>query len=360
MPRNTTYLMRFSPLFFLVVILFLFSSCTPDHLQSTFDTSGPVAESQLTLFYWIFWAAVVVFVVVVGALLYTVIRYRRKPGDADPEQIHGHTLIEIAWTIIPAIVLAIVAVPTVITIFYNANSPLPTEEGGMTVEVVANQWWWKFTYLNDAANPDDDLVTSNELHIPVGEVVNIKLDSRDVLHSFWIPKLAGKVDIIPNQQNTMWIQADKEGVYLGQCAEFCGVAHALMRFVVVAESKEEFNDWMASQLTPGIVPVEPLALEGMELFESSDAQCWSCHKVRGSKKSRGTKGPDLTHLASRTHIAAGITENTQENLRAWLHDADSIKPGNLMSTGAAIFIDPDKRLSEKQVDALVAYLRNLK
>ena len=186
--------------------------------MSTFDTSGPVARSQLVLFYWIFWAAVFVFVVVGGVILYAVIRYRRRPGDPDPPQIHGHKRLEIAWTILPGIVLAVVAVPTILTIFDNANSPEP---GALTVNVVAHQWWWEFRYPSEGGA---DLVTANELHIPVDEVVNVTLDSTDVLHSFWIPKIAGKVDVVPNNLNTMWIQADEAGEYLGQCAEFCGVA----------------------------------------------------------------------------------------------------------------------------------------
>ena len=190
----------------LLLLLATLVACTPSHPQSTFDTAGPVARSQLTLFYWIFWAAVFVFVTVEGALLYLVIRYRRKPGDADPEQIHGHTALEIGWPILPAVILAVVAVPTVMTVFYNANPPDPS---AMRVDVVGHQWWWEFHY------PEGDVVTANEMHIPVDEVVIISLDSKDVLHSFWIPKLAGKVDVVPNNVNTMWIKADTTGEFLG-------------------------------------------------------------------------------------------------------------------------------------------------
>ena len=339
----------------LVLLIALLGGCTPSHLQSTFDTKGPVAESQLTLFYVIFWAAMVVFVVVVGALLYALIRYRRRPDDPDPPQIHGHKQLEIIWTILPAVVLTVVAVPTVITIFDNANSPDPD---AMTVKVVAHQWWWEFHYP-DPTDPAATIVTANELHIPVNEVVNIELDSKDVLHSFWIPKIAGKVDVVPNNFNTMWIEADESGEYLGQCAEFCGVAHANMRFRVIAEPRTEFDAWLTAQAAPAAAPVGPLAQEGQALFEG-DARCWACHTVGGSNRARGTKGPNLTHLAGRTHIAAGLLENTQANLKRWVTDPNAVKEGNIMASDAEVYNDPDKRLTEVQVDSLVAYLRTLK
>ena len=295
------------------------------------------------------------FVTVGGVLLYSLIRFRRKPGDADPPQIHGHKRLEIAWTIAPALVLAVVAVPTIITIFDNANSPEP---GAMTVDVMARQWWWEFRY----PHPDEDaktVVTANELHIPVGEVVNITLDSKDVLHSFWIPKIAGKVDVVPNNMNTMWIQADEAGEYLGRCAEFCGVSHANMRFRVIAEPRAEFDAWLTAQAGPGVIPVDPLAVEGKALFEGA-AECGLCHTVSGSDRARGTKGPDLSHVASRRHIAAGLLENNKINLRKWLENPEDVKPGNIMYKDARVYTRPEKKLTEAQISALVAYLRGLK
>ena len=210
-----------------LLLILLLAACYPDNPQSTFGVSGPVAQSQLNLLYWILGAALFVFVVVGAILMYITIRYRRRAGDGDPEQIHGNTPLEIGWTIAPSLVLVVIAVPTVLTVFDNLNSPDPN---AMTVDVVGHQWWFEFKY----PHPDGEstVVTANELHIPVGEVVNINLDSKDVLHSFWIPKIAGKVDLVPGNKNFMWIQADEAGEYLGQCAEFCGEAHALMRFRV--------------------------------------------------------------------------------------------------------------------------------
>ena len=339
----------------LVLLTTILAGCYPDHPQSTFDASGPVAESQLTLFYWILWAAVIVFIVVGGILLYAIIRFRRRAGDQDPPQTHGNTKLEIGWTILPAVVLAIVAVPTVMTIFDNANSPDPD---ALTIEVVGHQWWWEFRY-HDQPESGKQVVTSNELHIPVGEVVNLKLDSKDVLHSFWIPKLAGKVDLVPNNENTMWIKADDSGVYLGQCAEFCGVAHALMRFRVIAETRREFDQWVAQEASSPGDPSDPLALEGKVLFEGA-AECWACHAVTGSKKARGTKGPNLTHVARRSHILAGIKKTNQENLIQWLTEPHKIKPGNIMYRDAAVYNDPTKKLKKSEISALVAYLLTLK
>ena len=327
--------------------------CTPSHPQSTFDTLGPVAESQAQLFYIIFWAGSFVFVVTMAGMLYAAIRYRRRPGQGDPEQIHGHTGVEIAWTIIPAIILAVIAVPTVIAIFDNENSPKPPEEGGLLVKAIGHQWWFEFVY------PDHNVVTANELHIPVGEVINIQLESVDVIHSFWVPKLAGKVDMVPNNDNTIWLKANVAGEYFGQCAEFCGVSHANMRFKVIAQPRPEFEAWLEAQAADAVEPFDPLAKEGQELFVSRQGGCFACHTINGTERARGETGPNLTHLASRGDFAGSIMENTQENLRKWMHDPDKMKPGNIMARDAGVFNGRDEPLTETQIEALIAYLRSL-
>ena len=273
----------FLPLTLLTTTLLTSISCIPTistNPQSTFDTYGPVAESQLVLFYWILGAAIFVFVAMTFILLYTVYKFRRKSDDEIPEQIHGNKKLEIAWTILPCLILAVIAVPTVLTIFDNTNSP-DTSSNSVTVDVYAHQWFWEFKY-NHPSNETEKITVANEMHIPVGKVININLYSDDVIHSFWIPKLAGKVDLMPGNDNTMWLQADKEGVYLGQCAEFCGVAHALMKFRVIAESQEDFEKWLLAQSTEAIETIEPQAMEAKEIFESRDAGSWSCHTSRGS------------------------------------------------------------------------------
>ena len=299
---------HFKPALLLLLVSFvmLVAACTPSHPQSTFDTLGPVAESQVLLFWVIFWTGLLVFIAVMAALIYIAIRYRARPGDGDPEQIHGHTGLEIAWSIAPAVVLLLVAPWSIYTIFDNANSPVPADEGGLVVEAIGHQWWFEFRYpvQNQVVT---EVVTANELHIPVGEPVNVELDSKDVIHSFWVPKLAGKVDMVPNNDNGLWIEADEEGTYLGQCAEFCGVSHANMRFKVIAQPRAEFDAWLAEQAAPAAMPTEatPLIKLGHDVFVTRNgretpadsdvrgAGCNACHRIEGTS-ARGTSGPNLT------------------------------------------------------------------
>ena len=367
----------FLPLTLLISTVLISINCVSTKPQSTFDAHGPVAQSQLVLFYWILGAAIFVFIAMTIILLYTVYKFKRKPEDKIPEQtsldpmgykqhkndslypeqIHGNKKLEIAWTIIPFIILGIIAVPTVLTIFHNTNSP-DISKNSITVDVYAHQWFWEFKYTNPN-NDSEKITVANEMHIPVGKVVNINLYSDDVIHSFWIPKLAGKVDLMPGNNNHMWIQADEEGIYRGQCAEFCGIAHALMKFRVIAESQQNYEKWLLAQSTEAIESVEPQALEGKQIFESRDAGCWSCHTIRGSSRSKGKTGPDLTHIATRTHIAAGVIENTQKNLTKWIENPNSIKPGTIMATNGQVYNDPDKKLTGPEISAIVAYLRTL-
>ena len=359
----------------LAILAALLIGCTPSHAQSTFDTLGPVSRSQAQLFYIIFWAGMFVMVIVVGALLYAAIRYRRRPGQGDPEQIHGHTRLEIAWTIAPVLILAVVVVPTVRTIFDNMNSPTPPEEGGLVVDAIGHQWWFEFRYAHPV-NANEEIVFANELHIPVGEPVNIRLDSVDVIHSFWVPKLAGKVDMVPNNDNTMWFQADQPGKFLGQCAEFCGIAHAHMKFTVIAQPRAEFDAWLLAQAAPAIEPADPLAQEGQAVFKK--AGCNGCHatsaimkRAADGSRIKARTGPNLTHVAARSTLAAGVLNNADEtgrvndsflqsNLREWLEDPEELKPGNIMARDATVFNDPERALTEPEVSALIAYLSSLK
>ena len=328
-----------------VVVLFAIFvvGCYPSHPQSTFDAQGPVADKQLTLFYWIFGAMAFVFVTVLGALLYIVIRFRRRPGQEEiPTQVHGNTRLEVVWSISPAIVLAIVAFPTVTTLFDLDRTP----EGALEIKVTGHQWWWEFEY------PEEGIVTANELHIPVDRAVSFTLTSADVIHAFWVPKLGGKQDVVPTRENPMWLLAEEEGEYYGQCAEFCGVSHANMRLRVIAESDTDFNAWVKQQQA---VPAPPTgkAAEGAELFANQaftgGQQCAFCHTVEGVPI-QGKVGPNLTHVGSRTTIAAGFLDNTTDDLASWLRDPPGVKPGAKM---------PNLGLSEDQIDKLVAYLQSL-
>ena len=352
MTLGGTRVRRLAPLLAVVGVLLLATACYPSNPMSTFDAQGPVARSQLNLFLIIFWAAVFVFVTVEGALIYSVIRFRYRPGQALPVQTHGNTRLEIAWTIAPTIVLAVIAVPTVTSLFDLANPP----EGDPVIEVrvIGHQWWFEFQYPDLTYRGADGearvLTTANELHIPVGWVVNLTLESEDVIHSFWVPKLGGKTDMVPNNVNTMWLKADAPGPsqgFAGQCAEFCGLSHALMRFKVFAEPPEVFDQWVAAQMSRPVTPTEGLAEEGLRVFTSRG--CNGCHTIEGV--SQGTIGPNLSHVGSRTSIAAVLMTSSDENLAAWLRDPPALKPGSFM---------PNLGLTEPQIDALVAYLQVLK
>ena len=279
-----------------------------------------------------------VFVVVEGALVYILIRYRRRRGDGLPAQTHGHTGLEIAWSIAPAILIVVVAVITVPAIFQDAQA---SKYGDLKVQATGHQWWFEFVY------PDLGVVTANELHLPVDKSTEIQLQSEDVLHSFWVPRLRGKLDMVPGRTNKFVIRPEVPGTFRGQCAEFCGTAHALMKFTVVVESQADFDVWVKNQLADRTTPASKQARTGESLLASGG--CVACHTIRGTD-AQGKIGPDLTHVGGRSHIAAGTLPNTADGLRQWLQNPQKVKPGNRM-------VIPT--LTDDDIDAYVAYLQGL-
>ncbi|MBE42078.1 MAG: cytochrome c oxidase subunit II [Chloroflexi bacterium] len=341
----------------------------PNANQSTFEPLGPVADRQLTIFWWILIGGGVVFVLVEAALIYALIKFRRRDEDELPKQVHGNKRLEILWTIIPAIVVIGFSIASIDALFYSADVPKDSDKT-VTLEAIGHQWWFEFRYPSPN-DPENEVITANEVYIPVGIPVRINLESVDVIHSFWVPKLAGKVDMVPSEGNYMWFQADVPGEFFGQCAEYCGTSHANMKFKVVAVSPPEFDKWLSDQIAPAVESGDPLALEGAGVFKS--AGCSGCHSLKTVAKSgsKGRVGPNLAHLASRRHLAAGMMDSSdgagnvndaylQENLRKWLENPSEIKPGNIMFSQAAVYTDPDKSLTERQISALVAYLTSLK
>ncbi|HEV2122409.1 MAG TPA: cytochrome c oxidase subunit II [Chloroflexota bacterium] len=334
-------------LLFLTLVVAL-AGCTTNNPQTTLEPRGLNALYIYDLFvWWMFWPAVLVFVVVEALLIYAIWRYRARPGGPAPAQFHGNTRLEITWTIVPALILVVILYGTFRTQAVLAQPP--PSQNALNVRVIGHQWWWEFEYT------DLGVSTANELHVPVGVPVVLQLESADVIHSFWVPMLGGKKDNIPGRQNNWWIQADNPGVYSAQCAEFCGVQHALMRFLVVAESGNEFDAWVRGQrsiplLAPGGTGAQGASLvtQGAQLFASG--ACITCHTVRGTP-AQGKVGPDLTHFGSRKSIAANTLPNTPENLAIWLKNPQAVKPGNLM---------PNLNLTDEQIAALVAYLESLK
>ena len=356
------------PVFGLFALLLVATAGCSDGLQSTWDAKGPVAEKQLDLFYFVLWTMVGVFVVVEGILLYTIIRYRRRPNQALPKQVHGNTPLEVTWTIIPALLIAGVGVWTVITIF-DLEDP-PAEAGNaLTINVTGHQWWWEFNYPD--AGSGKVITTANELRIPVGRAISVNLTSDDVIHSFWIPKLAGKVDVIPTRTNTYWFQADEPGEYFGQCAEFCGIAHALMKFRVQVLPEAEYNGWVQGYGRSPVLSAK--AAEGQNIFRGTGG-CVLCHTTTGPDdravvqgRVKGflgggpvAAGPNLTDLATRHSFAAGLLDLNQENLRRWLNDPNDVKPGNYMAERAVIYRGGRIGLNDDQVSALIEYLLSLK
>jgi cytochrome c oxidase subunit 2 len=296
----------------------------------------------MDLFNLMFVLMAVVFVGVWGALIYIILRYRHKGGAPTiPPQTHGNTRLEIAWTIAPALVLIVIMVPTVRDIFQNAQPP----EGSnpLPVTVTGHQWWWEFEY------PELGVVTANELHMPVGRVVNFSLESADVIHSFWVPKIGGKRDNIPGRTNELWLQGDVPGVYSGQCAELCGDSHANMRFTVIVESQADFDAWIARMKQPPTPPTAEQVKAGEAVFMEA-RPCWTCHTIAGTK-AQGKVGPDLTLFGERDHIASAILPNTAENLDKWIADPPKVKPGAKM---------PNLGLTDQQRADVIAYLQSLK
>ena len=306
---------------------------------SVLDPAGPRAERIATLWWVMFVLGTGVFVVVMLLLVFALlVRGRRRTDPESREAENGTRPILIGVAISAVIMVGVFA----FTLWTQLSLTEPARAADLTIEVVGNQWWWEVRY------PDEGVVTANELHIPVGAPVSVLLTTDDVIHSFWVPRLTDKMDLIPGRTNQLWFQADEPGTYLGECAEFCGVQHAWMQFRVVAVPDEEFATWLDGQREAASEPQpESLLQEGQQIFLGS--ACVYCHTVRGTNAS-GQLGPDLTHVASRQTLAAGRLENTVGNLTAWIVDPQAIKPGNLM---------PATNLDSEELQALVAYLMSL-
>jgi len=314
--------------------------CGGEYPQSALHPSSDFAGRLDDLFMQIFWWAVGVFVVVEGILLYTVVRWKEKPGRGRPREVHGNVLMEIGWTLAPALILVVIAIPTIRTIFL-VDRPT-TDPDALVIEVTGRQWWWEFHY------PEMGITTANEMHTPVGRTVDLRLRSADVIHSFWVPRLGGKRDLVPGRENQLWFRPDSVGVFWGQCAEFCGTAHALMGLRVIVDSSEDFDAWAATNRATAARPADAQARAGQSVFMSN--ACVSCHEIQGTR-AKGQVGPDLTHVGSRLTIGAGLLDNNLENLIRWIDSTRQVKPGALM---------PEVELTEQQVRQLAAYLLGLR
>ena len=290
-----------------------------------------------------------IFLVVMAVLVYVLIKFRpRGPEDhlEEPPQVYGSYNIEMAWTVIPCLIVFVLVLVSARSIVEIQDQPM--QEDALKIRLIGHQWWWEIQY------PDLGIITANEIHVPVSSrdgkprPTHIILESADVIHSFWVPQLAGKTDLVPNRVNHTWIEPFKTGVFLGNCAEFCGTQHANMLLRVVVQSPEDFQKWVENQKQLPSEPKDVIAIQGKKDFY--DLSCVACHKI-DSTPAEGVFGPDLTKFATRQTLGAGVAENTAENLHAWLVQPDSLKTGCYM---------PDMKLSPQQLASLVAYLQTLK
>ena len=310
-----------------------------------FNPQATPAESVYNVSMLMLAICAAIFVVVGGFLTFTIVRYRRRKKDdgREPAQVYGSNRIEIAWTVIPVLIVLVLTMATARAVVEVQNRRMPAD--ALQVTVIGHQWWWEIRY------PGLGIVTANELHVPLSTAAKVApafltLDSADVAHSFWVPQLAGKTDLIPGHVNTMWIDPRQEGIFLGNCAEYCGTQHANMLIRVIVEPPAEFEKWAAAQKLDA---TSDARLESARQAFLSFS-CINCHAVSGTP-AKGTFGPDLSHLMSRATLGSGMIPNTVENLRAWVKDPQAIKHGNLM---------PNMQLNSRELDEVVAYLASLK
>jgi cytochrome c oxidase subunit 2 len=308
-------------------------------VPDSFAVVTPQGSAIANLFGLALILSALVFALVVGVLVVTLVRDRGRPGDPDPEQVHGNRTLEIAWTVAPALLLLVMFVLTVRTMqTVNAEAASP-----LRVQVIGHQWWWEYRY------PDLGITTADELVVPTGTPVHLQLNSVDVIHSFWVPQIGWKTDVIPNQTNTMNVQVDQAGTFEGACTEYCGTQHAWMRIRLVAQAPAAFESWTKAQQQPAPAPSDPNATRGAQLFASNS--CINCHTIAGTSAAAQV-GPDLSHIGSRAVIGTGVLDNSPEALARWIRDPQAVKPGVLMP-GYPNFSDAD-------LAALASYLFGLK
>jgi cytochrome c oxidase subunit II len=303
------------------------------------DPQGPVAETIANL-WWVMLALGAAIFLLVVVLLGVGLFRERKSAESESEAGEGpfRSWLLGGGIVLPVVVLVIVLVATIIAM-RNVGTDAPS--GALRVEIIGHQWWWEIRY------PDEGITTANELHIPVGRPIALQVTSADVIHSFWVPRLAGKIDLLPEGTNTLVMEANEPGEHRSECAEFCGLQHAQMALIVVAEPADRFASWVTDQRRPAAEPPDVTAELGAELVVNGD--CASCHAIRGTSAD-GNAGPDLTHFASRPTIGAGAVRNTSANLARWIENPHAIKDGVKM---------PAPELSDEQFDAVLAYLETL-
>lgn len=324
--------------FAIPVIFILLAGCqaSPTFLKPF----SSVSDKQANLYWTIFYMALLVFVLVWAVLIINIVRFRRRSNQTgQPVQKYGNWRLEVVWTALPVLLVLILFVLTVSTL--NATAAPKAAAGDVNIHVIGHQWWWEFQY------PDQGFTTANEMHVPSGATVHLTLDSVDVIHSFWVPQLSGKIDVIPGQTNTLWFNADQQGVYDGQCSEFCGTNHANMRIKVIVQPEAEYTAWVSGQQAPPYQPANDLEQKGYTIITAGI--CSECHQL-GDNQPKKPIAPNLSHLMSRSVFAGATFPLNEQNLRSWITNNQAMKPGNDM----LITVKPG------DVDAILAYLLKLK
>jgi len=333
------------PIFCLAAAAWANPADPPLSPTNIFAPASTPADTISRLSYLVLTVTGAIFLTVFCLLLWALVKFREKPGSGpgEPAQVYGSKQVELAWTVIPVLIVVVLLLATVRAIGSIQNATPPP--GAVEVSVIGHQYWWEYHYARS------NVVTANELHVPVSDPAHptptfLRLLSADTDHSFWVPRLAGKTDLIPNHPNSMWIDPHETGLYLGQCSQYCGVQHAKMLLRVYVQTREQFDHWLEQQSRPAVA--NDSVIEGRRTFEST--ACINCHTVRGTA-AHGKFGPDLTHLMSRDTIGAGAALNTPANLRRWIQDPGAFKPGCLM---------PAMGLSDSQLDSITAYMETLR
>ena len=310
----------------------------PTSFSPIFDTASSQTAAISDLFLVVLAICAVILLIVVGMVGVSLIRFRRRPGSEEPPSYFGNRKLEIIWTVGPTLIVIWLLVLTARAM--RQSDPPANREPDLIV--IAHQWWWEVRY------PKSGVVTANEIHIPVGTKWLVRLESADVIHDFWVPALARKMDVIPGYTNHIWLEAGAPGKYSGTCAEYCGAQHAWMRFSVIAESPPKFAAWLRGQETPAVLPATDSAKDGLKIVQTMT--CINCHSIRGVSVAAGA-APDLTHLAGREMMGAGVLSNSEDNLFLWLKNPQAIKPACFM---------PNLKLADAQAGALASYLETLK
>jgi len=332
-------------LLFVLFICQIASAEGPRSTPSIWAPASTPANSIYELSLFVLTITGAIFVTVAGILAFVIFRYRQQRDDdtSEPAQIYGSTQVELAWTVIPVLIVVVLFLTTARMIFAIQDAPKP--KAALDVTVVGHQYWWEFNY------PKLGIHAVNELHVPLSNTQSptptfLTLLSADVIHSFWVPQLAGKTDVVPNKVNELWIDPQHPGMYVGQCAQFCGVQHAKMLLRVYVDTPEQFAAWVKNQQQQAVS--DATVAEGRHVFETQ--ACMNCHTIAGTAAT-GRFGPDLTHMMSRATLASGAMDNTKENLREWIRHPDTFKEGALM---------PAMQLNDQQLDQVTAYLATLK